>query len=266
MPAAGAVTTASVMSLWMVAICASMPSTRAAAASISCGRAPALSRARVSCGCLGAILGAADAGDRHVAPGHGVVALLDGTGAGAQQVLEALDVGRGGAGIGLRGVDVGLRRLGLGLGLADVFGTRAGLEQRELRGGLAALGGGAAQGERGVGGVDTRDRIAGGDAVSLVDAHLEEPPADLGGDAHVGCLDVARRAGRGQIRRGVARRQDERQDDQVPGTRDCAHEIFPSSCARASCWMWRTISSTRRAADPSVPRRSRRRRRRAVAK
>ena len=113
-------------------------------------------RERVGRG-LRALLRGAHPRRRHVPPRPRVVALLHRSGVGAQQPLEALEIGGGGVELRLRAAHVGLRRLHLRRGLADVFGARAGAQQRELRLGLLALRRRAAQREVGVRRVDPRD-------------------------------------------------------------------------------------------------------------
>ena len=125
---------------------------------------------------------------------------------GRQQRLEPCDVVGRGAQLGLCGRDVRLRRFGLGARLPDLLGPCAGLQQPQLRVGLAPLGLDAANGELGVGRIERRNRRAGGDAVALVDGDVSTRPPTSGADAHFGRLDIARRAQRAVGCRPPARR------------------------------------------------------------
>ena len=84
---------------------------------------------------------------------------------------------------------------------------------------LVAIRLGARDRDLDVGRVDPRDEVARRDAIPFGDLHLEQPPADFGGDADFGRLDVA--GWRGPSARGrlaVARRGRARHNTRTPGT------------------------------------------------
>src|SRR5262249_31443498 len=107
-----------------------------------------------------------------------------------------------------------------------------------------------------------RDQIAGGHAIPFGDLHLEQPAADLGRQADVGGLDVARRAGRRRVGAAVARGEGQGDGE----NEERSHASLPSSCASAGCWIWAITSPVLMSATPVAPPRASLPRMRAVAK
>ena len=142
-------------------------------------------------GGLRAILRAAHARRRDLLPRRRIVPLLDRSGVGAQQLLEPLEIGGRGVELRLRGSHVRLRRLDLRRRLTDVLRPRAGADQRELRLRLIAIGRRAPERQLGVRGVEPGDDVPRRHAIPFGDLHLDEPSADLAGDADFGRFDVA---------------------------------------------------------------------------
>src|SRR5262249_57392373 len=131
----------------------------------------------------------------------------------------------------------------------EVVGRRAREVQRELRLRWVAMGLRRAQRQLGVRGVDARDQIAGGDASPFGDLPLEELAADIGRQADVGGLDVARRAGRRRV--GAARARGEGQGDGEDD--DTPHPGLPSTCVSATFWSGARTSPTLTSTTPPPP-------------
>ena len=180
------------MAFSSVAICASTAATRARAASISWGRAPA--RVRAGSRGSGLLPQRGEALLRDVPPGLRVVARLARSRVDAQQRLVALQVGLSAGELRFSRGDLGLRSRGLCGRLPDVFGPRPCLQQAELGVGLGALCARTRKRQFRVAGVQTRDNLPRRQAVSLLDVHLDDTSFNFGRQLDVVGLDVARHA------------------------------------------------------------------------
>ena len=186
------------------AICASTAATRARALSSSSRRAPARTRsseARATRTRSSALrLRSRARSTRALASSR----CFCEPGVGAEQRLEAVEVGLRVADLDVDGGDLARRRVHLRLGLTHVLAAGTGFEQAELRRRRGPLGARPLDLQLGVLGVERRDHVAGLDAVAFVDAKLDDAAADFGRDLHFGGLDVARRRERVRRRRRTA--------------------------------------------------------------
>jgi hypothetical protein len=161
---------------------------------------------------------------RQIDTGPGVVALLLRSGVGAEQRLEAIQIGLRALDLHVDGGNVARGGIYLRLGLAHVLAAGAGFEEMELRRRRGTLGSGASDLQLGVPDVERRNHVAGIDAVAFRDAELEHAAADLWGHLHFGGLHVAGRGERVRRRRLRARSHDDGHRHRESETYQGAHD------------------------------------------
>ena len=212
---------------------------------------PASSRAGVSRADRTRSCAARCASLRRIQSRLGIVTLLDRSGVGRQQRLEAIEVELRRLDFGIDRGGIGLRRVDLGARLTDVLGARPCLEQAQLRQGRGTVGARPRDLQRDVLGIEARDDRAGLDAIALGDAQLQEPATDFGRGVNLGRLDMtgdtdsiggwcvrARRHPCGQDEHQQTMSRRESRHLSTPGCSG-SHGVF-RSMPRAEACIWRT--------------------------